>query len=142
MQKIAIIGPASVGMALAEQMVHRNSDIQPFIIGVEDGFFIHEPTPKVVDDYRAGLSLSHSFEVDYKATESELAWLRKMAMQAETDKVVPLEVPVMKRVYYDNWPDKKAWQPKHQSQFTKSQASPKSRKAARKRAKAGRKATR
>jgi hypothetical protein len=144
MQKIAIIGHASVGQALAERMTLMSSDIQPFVIGLDEGFVIHEPTPKVVDDYsdfRDVGSFSHSFEGVYKPTAEEIAWLKKLSAQAEAREQGLL---CSASYWYSSQKEaaRRAQQPRHQSQFTKAQSSAKSRKAARRRAKLGRKATR
>lgn len=89
------------------------------------------------------IAMSHSFDLTYKPTFEEENWLLEQALSGQRFEIKP--VPYVVEIGYNSLAKEAAWraqQPRHRSEFTKSQPSAKARKAARKRAKAGRKASR
>jgi hypothetical protein len=139
MQKIAIIGPGSIGIAAQMALLAPQYDV----IGLADtSIHVDFSGPGGREGY-GPIAMEHSFEANYKPTPKEIAWLQAQ-MEPEELPLVTLDLPAI-RADYQAMTKEEAWraqQPRHRSPFTKSQPSAKARKAARKRAKAGRKATR
>ena len=137
-----IIGPGSIGIAAEMALLKPTHEF----IGLADApLSIDHAMPGGSIDYRP-VSISHSFDFDYKPSHAETEWLRAHAaikQQAEVwDQLIAHE-PVAKSTWYcfDNsmlYPK----MPRHRSEFTKSQPSRKARKAGRHRARVGRKASR
>lgn len=97
------------------------------------------------------IAMSYSFDGYYNATENEAEWLRTKAHAYEQvkslseiwDDLVRQAPPIVREWDAEaKAAEYRAMQPRHCSVYTKPQPSAKARKAARKRAKAGRKASR
>jgi hypothetical protein len=141
MQRIAIIGPGSIGIAAQMALLAPQFDV----IGLADSPNIVSYVDPSEQMGYGPIAMEHSFELDYKPTLKEIAWLRALAEQDEQFEVKPKPVTISIDWAERSLAKEAAWraqQPRHQSQFTKSQPSAAARKKARRRAKAGRKASR
>jgi hypothetical protein len=130
--RIAIIGPGASGLLPLAALALAKASPQYDVVSLD-----MEPLPV---EHAEPIARSHSFEGTYYPSADELIFLNTLERESKWDyaiKHTPLPVMLEK-----GWYDKPAPRPRHSSAFTKSQSSPKARKAARRRAKAGRKAAR
>ncbi|MGI4867086.1 MAG: hypothetical protein ACRYFZ_24425 [Janthinobacterium lividum] len=148
MQKIAIIGPGSIGIAASMTLLASQYEV----IGLADSSVCMDfATPGGSLEYRP-MPMSISFDFDYNPSPKEEAWLLEQMRLGEQSEIVGIKpAPLLEdglvcsaSYWYESgkgaaW---RAQQPRHRSLFTKSQPSAKARKLARRRAKAGRKASR
>ena len=142
MHKIGIIGPGSADVAalIAQQYSGLHPECEFITLGEVESVSI-EPEPRF-KDYGAIL-MSHSFEFDYKPTQIEEEWLRgQMSIGLDwAVEPIPIHPGSYKVVCWDGRGPMQQG-PKHRSEFTRSQPTRQARKAARRRAKAGRRASR
>jgi hypothetical protein len=148
MQKIAIIGPGSIGIAAQMAMLAPQYDV----IGLADtAIHVDFSTPGgSLEEYRP-MPMSVSFDFDYNPSPEEEAWLveqMRLGEQFETLSIKPAPIHdaglACSASYWYEAKKEAAGRARapHRSEFTKSRPTAKARKAARLGAAAGRKASR